>query len=104
MNIRLSGKSETPTLEHLLSSCPKDLGDGCYRWHHNQVLKTVAESIATAINTNKGHHKPKIITFLSAGEKPYEQPRARSGLLTTATDWKLEVYLNKQLKFIARIK
>ncbi len=42
------GKSETPScllcsgrgsLEHLLSSCPKALADGRYRWRHDQVLK-----------------------------------------------------------------
>lgn len=90
-------------MEHLLSSCPKALGDGRYRWRHDQVLRAVAESLATAINTIKGHHKPKTIMFHRAGEKPNIQPRAKSGLLTSATDWELDVDLGKQLKFPARI-
>ncbi len=67
------------------------------------MLQAAAESIATATNTIKGHHKPKKITFLKAGEKPLAQFRAKSGLLTTTTDWKLRVDLGKQLKFPARI-
>ncbi len=70
---------------------------------HPLQLSAVAESIATAINTIKSHCKPKTITLLKAGEKPHTQPRAKSGLLTTATDWKLAVDLGKQLKFQARI-
>ena len=111
-NLHVWGKTDTPScpqcsgrgsLEHLLSSCPKALADGRYRWRHDQVLRAVADSIATAINTIKGHHKPKTIMFLRAGEKPNIQPRAKSGLLTSATDWRLEVDLGKQLKFPARI-
>ena len=109
-NLHVWGKAETPScpgcpgrgsLEHLLSSCPKALGEGRYRWHHDQVLKVVAENIA--INNNKGHSKPKSIKFHRAGEKPVSQSRARSGLLTTATDWHLEVDLVKQLKIPTKI-
>ena len=111
-NLHVWGKTETPScprcsgrgsLEHLLSSCPKALGDGRYRWRHDQVLRAVADSIATAINTSKGHHKPKTIAFHRAGEKPNIQARAKSGLLTAANDWQLEVDLGKQLKFPSRI-
>ncbi|XP_063058826.1 uncharacterized protein LOC134452393 [Engraulis encrasicolus] len=111
-NLHVWGKAETPfcplcpgrgSLEHLLSSCPKALGEGRYRWRHDQVLKAVAESIAKAINTTKGHSKPKFIRFHRAGEKPTPQAGARAGLLTTATDWQLDVDLGKQLKIPARI-
>ena len=49
VNLHVWGKSETPScllcfrrgsLEYLLSSCPKALADGRYRWRHDQVLKT----------------------------------------------------------------
>lgn len=33
------------TLEHILSCCPIALGEGRYRWRHNQFLKAVADSI-----------------------------------------------------------
>lgn len=111
-NLHVWGKAETPSctqcpgrgsLEHLLSSCPKALGEGRYRWRHDQVLKAVAESIARAINTTKGHSKPKTIRFHRAGEKPTIPAGGRLGLLTTATDWQLEVDLGKQLKIPSRI-
>ncbi|RXN29637.1 reverse transcriptase [Labeo rohita] len=70
---------------------------------HDQVLKAVAESIAKAINTTKGHSKPKTIRFHRAGEKPTIPAGGRLGLLTTATDWQLEVDLDKQLKIPSRI-
>eukprot|EP00066_Takifugu_rubripes_P027132 XP_011616398.1 PREDICTED: uncharacterized protein LOC105418502 [Takifugu rubripes] len=108
-NLHAWGKSETPTcslcsgrgsLEHLLSSCPKSLADGRYRWRHDQVLKAVAESIALAISTSKRHHAPKkAISFIKAGERPRAGPQITTGLLHTATDWQLHVDLGKQLLF-----
>lgn len=111
-NLHVWGKTETPScpqcpgrgsLEHLLSSCPKALGEGRYRWRHDQVLKAVADSIATAISTTKSRGRVQTINFHKAGEKPEKQPRVRLGLLTTAADWQLQVDLGKQLKFPAKI-
>ncbi|KAL7849091.1 hypothetical protein SRHO_G00207140 [Serrasalmus rhombeus] len=87
------------TLEHLLSSCPKALGEGRYRWHHDQVLKAVAESIATAISSSRHQHTPRKLIFIRAGEKPCSKPKTRAGVLCTASDWQLQVDLSKQLKF-----
>ncbi|KAK1786544.1 hypothetical protein P4O66_002997 [Electrophorus voltai] len=108
-NLHAWGKNETPTcllcsrrgsLEHLLSSCPKALADGCYWWRHDRVLKAVAESIALAISTSKHHHaKKKVITFIKAGDKSQARPRTTTGLLHTASDWQLQVDLGRQLKF-----
>ncbi|XP_062272394.1 LOW QUALITY PROTEIN: uncharacterized protein LOC133978067 [Scomber scombrus] len=112
-NLHVWGKSETPScllcsgrgsLEHLLSSCPKALADGRYRWRHDQVLKAVAESVASAISTSKHHQAPKrAIPFVKAGEKPNARPQTTTGLLHTASDWQLQVDLGKQLKFPAHI-
>nr|XP_014269084.2 uncharacterized protein LOC106676625 [Maylandia zebra] len=108
-NLHLWGKSETPacplcsgrgTLEHLLSSCPRALADGRYRWRHDQVLRVVAEKIASAISISKHHHAPrKAISFIKAGEKPQGRPHLTTGLLNTASDWQLQADLGKQLKF-----
>lgn len=86
-------------MKHLLSSCPEALGDGRYCWHHDQVLKAVAESIAIAINASKSHHRTKTIMFHRAGEKPNVPPQTKAGLLTSLNDWQLEVDLGMQLKF-----
>ncbi len=57
-NLCTCGKLETPacplcykvgTLEHILSSCSKALGEGGYRWRHDQVLKSTAEAISKGI-------------------------------------------------------
>lgn len=90
-NLHARGKSETPScplcsgrgsLEHLLSGCPKALADGRYRCRHDQVLKAVAESVAS----NKHHAPKKAISFVRAGEKPRANHRATTGLLHTASD------------------
>lgn len=60
VNLHIWGKSNSPScprcldsgsLEHMLSSCPTTLGEGRYRWWHDQVLNTIAETIFRAINT-----------------------------------------------------
>uniref|UniRef100_A0A673L1F3 Junctional adhesion molecule 2b n=1 Tax=Sinocyclocheilus rhinocerous TaxID=307959 RepID=A0A673L1F3_9TELE len=88
------------SLEHLLSSCPKALADGRYRWRHDQVLKAIAESLASAISTSKYHHAPKkAVHFIKAGEKHRVRPQLTTGLLHKASDWQLQVDLGKQLRF-----
>ena len=88
------------TLEHILSCCPKALGDGRYRWCHDQVLRALADTVSAAIISSKYQHTPKqSITFIRAGEKVQHQPSSSGGLLTTARDWKLQVDLGRQLKF-----
>ena len=37
------------TLEHILSSCPKFLSGGKYRWRHDQILEAMAEGLDTAV-------------------------------------------------------
>ncbi|XP_073731592.1 uncharacterized protein [Misgurnus anguillicaudatus] len=103
------GLSDTPlcslckrggSLEHILSCCPKALGDGRYRWRHDQVLKAIAEVISTGIIDSR-HQRPirQNITFVKAGEKPHQRMKQTGGLLATAQDWQLNVDLGRQLKF-----
>ncbi|XP_061896860.1 uncharacterized protein LOC133645950 [Entelurus aequoreus] len=94
--------SRKGSLEHILSSCSKALGEGRYRWRHDQVLKTVAEAIAKAVaknNSSKQQLGNRRIAFVRAGEQPQSQPKPAAGLLTSALDWDLRVDLGKQLKF-----
>lgn len=108
-NLFCWGKVETPacalcqgvgTLEHILSSCPRALGDGRYRWRHDRVLKAVAESISTAVDQSKRLQPARRkIAFIRAGEQPRPQLRAQTGLLGTANDWQLRADLGKQLRF-----
>ncbi|XP_074527636.1 uncharacterized protein LOC141791255 [Halichoeres trimaculatus] len=108
-NLFCWGKVETPacplcqgrgSLEHILSSCPRALGDGRYRWRHDQVLKAVAESINAAIDQSRRLQPPtRAIPFVKAGEQPPLSRKTPTGLLGTARDWQLRVDLGRQLKF-----
>ncbi|XP_061747756.1 uncharacterized protein LOC133545995, partial [Nerophis ophidion] len=108
-NLFTWGKVETPgcplcqrrgTLEHILSCCPIALGEGRYRWRHDQVLKAIADAICRGVSHSKSLRPVKSTAFIRAGEK--STPAARdtsSSLLATARDWELSVDLGKQLKF-----
>ncbi|RXN37590.1 reverse transcriptase [Labeo rohita] len=108
-NLHCWGLAEAPScplcpargsLEHILSCCPKALGEGRYRWRHDQVLKAVADTICAGIQQIK--HQPPArpyIVFVRAGEKPQSQPKVPADLLSTAGDWQLKVDLGRQLKF-----
>ena len=108
-NLYIWGKIETPncqlcarkgSLQHILSSCPKALGDGRYRWCHDQVLKLIANEVTKAMRASK--HQPgklKQINFVKAGEKILRKRREKTNLLSSADDWQLTVDLETQLKF-----
>ncbi|KAK0134264.1 Zinc finger BED domain-containing protein 4 [Merluccius polli] len=113
-NLHTWGIAETPacplcskrgTLEHILSCCTRALGDGRYRWRHDQVLKTIAEAISTGLEWAK-HVRPskKSIAFVRAGDKPTPVRRTSSaGILMSARDWQVLVDLEHQLKFPSHI-
>lgn len=110
-NLFIWGKVESPdclqcsgkeTLEYILSCCPKALGQGRYTWHHDQVLKPIAEAISMGISScRREHPTTQMITFVKAGVQLPRTTAARnpSGILATAQDWQLSVDLVKQLKF-----
>ncbi|XP_062387675.1 uncharacterized protein LOC134076569 [Sardina pilchardus] len=108
-NLFCWGLAETPacplcqrrgSLEHILSCCPKALGEGRYRWRHDQVLRVIAEVITAAIaHSRKQHPARQSIAFVKAGEKTQQRPSPPGGLLATARDWQLKVDLGRQLKF-----
>ena len=86
-NLHLWGLGDSPacalcsrkgSLEHILSSCSKVLGDGRYTWRHDQVLRTVAEAISKAVAKNsssKQQHGKRNIAFVRTGEQPQSQPK-----------------------------
>ncbi len=78
------------TLEHILSHCPKALEEGRYRGRHDQVLRSLADTIITAIRNSKNQHAPKqSIIFIKAWENAHHQPSSSEGLLA-ALDWQLK--------------
>lgn len=59
------------TLEQILSCCPEALGEGCYLWCHDQVLKVIAESISSNIYQINHLRPPRHrIIFVRAGQHP----------------------------------
>ena len=100
-NLHIWGKRETPncqlcarkgSLQHILSSCPKALGDGRYRRRHNQALKVIVNEVTKAMRAS--NHQPgkklKQINFVKAGEKIQRKRRERKRtcyLLWTIGSW-----------------
>lgn len=107
-NLHIWGQDNSPACllcnkrgshKHILSSCPVALGEGHYRWRHDQVLKIVAEAVAKAVNNNKQTSSQKNILFVNAGEQLKLQPKPASELLSSESDWDPGVDLGRQLKF-----
>lgn len=108
-NLFTWGMVETPAcplclrkgmLAHILSCCQKALGDGGYRWRHDQVLKAIADSICSGVSHSKSLCPVKTTAFMRAGVNATLAARNTStGLFATAHDWELSVDLGKQLKF-----
>ena len=78
-NLHIWGKRETSScqlcarkeyLQHILSSCQKTLGDGRYRWHHDQSLKVIANEVTKAMRASNHQPGKKLeqINFIKAGE------------------------------------
>ena len=93
-NLHTWGLAETPacplcskreTLEHILSCCTRALGDGRYRWSHDQVLKTNAKVISEGLVwVKRFRHSKKKIAFVRAGEQSTPAGRTCAGILTSA--------------------
>ena len=91
------------TLEHILSSCPKSLSGGKYRWRHDQVLEAIADGLNTAVKNAKGkQRRPEFIKFVKAATTLASKTSVRgsaAGILAMANDWILLVDLKRQLRF-----
>ena len=51
-----------------MSTCTKVLDDGRYRWRHDQVLRTVANTVDAAIRRSNFKLEEKPIHFIKASE------------------------------------
>ena len=109
MNLHIWGKRDPNchlcarkgSLQYILSSCPKALGDGRYRWRHDQALKVIANKVTKAMRASNHHPGKKLnqINFVKVGEKIQKKRGERIYLLSSADDWQLIVDLETQLKF-----
>ena len=113
-NLKIWGKEENPScfqcgkalcsLNHILTGCPKALGEGRYRWRHDKVLTEVAkwtEHQRTKANKHQAP-PPEVVQFQKQGDKV---PKARTAakdppsILHRASDWELQVDLKRKLIF-----
>ena len=83
---------------HIMSACPRALGDGRYRWRHDQVLRAVADMVDAAIRANNYKPEARPIYFVQAGECPHSACKINSCLLFTAQDWQWRVDIGNRLK------
>ena len=76
VNLHTWGKAETPqcslcekrgSLKHILSSCTRALGDGRYRWRHDQVLGEIAGVFDKCLRTSIYKPVSRRINFVMAG-------------------------------------
>ena len=113
-NLKIWGKEDDATcklcegrscsLNHILSSCPKALGEGRYRWRHDKVLGEITKWVdLERLNDNKGESfGPNLIRFRKEGDGIRELPkksRRSNSILARARDWEMQVDLTKKLVF-----
>ncbi|XP_066302044.1 uncharacterized protein [Branchiostoma lanceolatum] len=100
-NCGLCGKRGT--LSHILSGCLVALSQGMYRWRHDKVLRVLAvvleeERVKKRQQSRKG---PQFIGFVKEGETKIGPKREleEGGIVATASDWALQIDLDRQLVF-----
>ena len=82
------------TLQHILSACPRALGQGMYTWRHDQVLLVLAKAVEKAAEvtnqesgeSDKGRH----IHFMSEGggtDQKAGRPLKRVKILQGGCNW-----------------
>jgi len=86
-NLKIWGKEEDVSckqcgttisaLNHILTGCPKSLGEGRYRWRHDKVLMEMANWVEKQrLKANKHHPTPpQSVNFQREGDM---FPRART--------------------------
>ncbi|XP_077352497.1 uncharacterized protein prkg2l isoform X1 [Festucalex cinctus] len=112
-NLKIWGKEEEAscnhcgaslcTLNHILTSCPKALAGGRYRWRHDKVLTEVAKwvELQRSHTSKQPPVPPRLTSFQPEGSKVPKGRRSdhRPSMLHRASDWELRVDLKKKLVF-----
>ena len=98
---------ENGTLTHILSGCKVALGEGKYKWRHDQVLRQLAQSVDEKRLSNNAAPREKEsrrMDFVRAGEKKQRKKQLPMGsFLDGAGDWCLTVDLDGKLKVPERV-
>jgi hypothetical protein len=93
-------ENENAGIQHILSGCNIALGQGRYRFRHNEVLRSLAQCLQKQLVSCKGNGKRKrVIHFVKEGEQPKTSKKKPTGILQDGTSWKMLVDLDRQLVF-----
>ena len=90
-------------MSHILCGCPIALGQGRYRWRHDQVLKEIAHHVEEKRKENNSNPRSRVpqIDFVKAGEriqKARQKGKKTRSYLDGAADWRMQVDLDRRLK------
>ena len=100
------------SIPHILSGCHVALGNGRYRYRHDNILRVLCHHICGFLNnkTRKGVASAVVsnasvpIQFVRSGAKPLTSGRQRSwskpGLLLASEKWEFLSDLDKRLIFL----
>ena len=84
-------------VQHILLNCNIALGQGRYRYRHNEVLRCLSQFIQKQIAVCKKSmgKRSKRIQFVKAGAKVKPTKKVATGILQEGTDWKVLADLEK---------
>ncbi|XP_030008310.1 uncharacterized protein LOC115431800 [Sphaeramia orbicularis] len=96
---RLCG--ERGTMAHILSGCKTALAQGRYRWRHDKVLMTLANTLEQERRKKRQPHGTAMqpIKFVKEGQKPPATVTTKVNLLQKAQSWEMKVDLGGRLQF-----
>ena len=87
------------SLEHILSSCATCLSQGRYRWRHDTVLRSLADSLEKERVRKRPKQTGNSINFVREGQTPHRNAPDIKSILSLASDWKMSADLDKKLIF-----
>ncbi|XP_063062183.1 uncharacterized protein LOC134455057 [Engraulis encrasicolus] len=97
---KLCGKRGT--LAHILSGCKTSLTQGRYRWRHDKVLLSLADTIERERVKKRPANTTarRAITFVKEGTGPSQTTkRKRTSILQAASSWEMRVDVGRRLQF-----
>ncbi|KAL1266945.1 hypothetical protein QQF64_002620 [Cirrhinus molitorella] len=97
---------QSPSLQHILSSCKTALTQSRYGWRHDRVLTKLAEVIeARRLEVNKATTitSDRPVRFVKQGGEALSSSVRERSLLSSGSEWNLRTDLGRQLKFPQQI-
>ncbi|KAL7850245.1 hypothetical protein SRHO_G00195940 [Serrasalmus rhombeus] len=87
------------TLAHILSGCKTSLTQGRYRWHHDKVLLSLADTIERERVKKRPAHTTAQRAIKEGVRPAQTTKKKRTSILHTASSWEMRVDLGRRLQF-----